>query len=100
MTSWTMRNFKSLVMTTNLFSMGRILPLLPPCVYGIYVLFGAFWPNRMVFFNSNQRRSHMSNRLQSWTLALVVLIVACLINSLIIQEIVQLLDENISIAKV
>ena len=42
----------------------------------------------------------MSNRLQSWTLALVVLVVACLINSLIIQEIVQLLDENISIAKV
>ena len=37
----------------------------------------------------------MSDRFWSWTLALIVLIVACLINTVLLDEIVSLLDENI-----
>ena len=78
-----------------LFFVGRILPLLPPFVFGVYVLFGSFWPNRVVFFNKKQRLKHMSDLFQSWTLALIVLIVAVLINTVILDEIVGVLDNDI-----
>jgi dipeptide/tripeptide permease len=35
-----------------------------------------------------------------WTLALIVLVVAVLINTVLLDELVTLLDENIGIAKV
>lgn len=75
------------------------MPLLPPVILGIYVLFGVFWPSRVVFFTAKQRRSHMSSRFWSWTLALFVLIVAIVINTVVLDEIVQLLDDNIGVAK-
>ena len=37
--------------------------------------------NRVVFFTAKQRRKHMSSRFWSWTLALLVLVVAVLINT-------------------
>ena len=94
------KNMKKLVLATNSMDIGRILPLLPPVVLGIYVLFGVFWPSRVVFFTAKQRRGHMSSRFQSWTLALVVLVVAVLINTVFLDEVVKLLDDNIAIAKV
>ena len=32
-----------------------LLLLIPPVVIGIYVLFGAFWPKRQLFFSKGQR---------------------------------------------
>ena len=65
-------------------------------IFNISVLFGAFWPSRLVFFSKNQRQTHLSNRLQLWTLALVILIVAVLINTVLLDELVQLLDDGIN----
>lgn len=94
------KNLKKLILASNSVDIGRLMPLLPPVVLGIYVLFGVFWPSRIVFFSAKQRRAHMSNRFTSWTLALIVLIVAVLINTVLLDEIVTLLDDNIAIAKV
>ena len=63
-------------------------------------MFGVFWPNRLVFFTAKQRRNYMSSKFWRWTLALIVTIVAILINTVILEEVVELLDNNIAIAKV
>ena len=64
-------NRKKLIVATNSVNIGRMLPLLPPVVLGIYVMFGVFWPSRVVFFTAKQRRNHMSTRFTQWTLALI-----------------------------
>ena len=78
---------KKLIVASNSGNISRLLPLLPPVVLGIYVLFGAFWPSRVVFFTKKQRLNHMSTRFQQWTLALVVLVVAVLINTVLLGTI-------------
>ena len=75
------KHMKEIILASNSFDIGRILPLLPPVVLGLFVMFGVFWPNRLVFFTAKQRRKHMSSRFWSWTLALLVLVVAVLINT-------------------
>ena len=89
---------KTLILTTNSVDIARLLPLMPPVILGIYVLFGVFWPSRVVFFNAKQRRNHMSSRFWSWTLALIVLLVAMLINTVFIDEMVNLFNDNITVA--
>ena len=64
--------------------------------FNFSVLFGAFWPSRLVFFSKKQRQTHLSSRLQLWTLALVILIIAVLINTVLLDELVQLLDDGIN----
>ena len=41
---------------SNAAMLAELLPLLPPVVMGLYVLFAAFWPQRILFFSSKQRR--------------------------------------------
>ena len=94
------KNMNKIILASNSVDIGRMLPLLPPVILGLYVMFGVFWPNRIVFFSAKQRRNHMSKRFLSWTLALIVLLVAILINTLILDELVELLDDNVPIAKV
>ena len=65
-------------------------------IFNFSVLFGAFWPSRLVFFSKKQRQTHLSSRLQLWTLALVILIIAVLINTVLLDELVQLLDDGIN----
>ena len=65
-------------------------------IFNFSVLFGAFWPSRLVFFSKKQRQTHLSSRLQLWTLALVILIIAVLINTVLLDELVQLLDNAIN----
>ena len=90
---FTARHSKKLIVASNSMSIARILVLLPPAYYGIHALFGAFWPSRILFFNSSQRTNHMSARLWSFlTPSLIILIVACLINTVILEESVKLLN--------
>ena len=62
-------------------------------------MFGVFWPSRVVFFTKKQRLNYLSERFMRWTLALIVLVVAVLINTVLLDELVNLIDENIPIAK-
>ena len=61
LTNFATKNLKKLIVATNSVDIGRILPLLPPVIFGVYVLFGVFWPSRLVFFSAKQRRNHMSD---------------------------------------
>ena len=80
--------------------MAEMLPLLPPVVIGMYVLFAAFWPQRILFFSSNQRRKTMNDQFYTWLLSLFLLALAITINTFIVDEIVRLLDENIPLARI
>ena len=44
----------------------RLLPFLPPVVVGLHVLFSAFWPQRILFFSTSQRRNFISGQLWHW----------------------------------
>ena len=68
LTRFTTKNMKKLILASNSVNIGRLLPLLPPVVLGIYVLFGVFWPSRVVFFTKKQRLNHMSTRTNQWTI--------------------------------
>ena len=93
-------NSKNIAIGSNLSMIFRLLPLLPPVYFGIFVLFGVFWPSRVVFFTKKQRLNHFGGRLWSWTMALFLLILAVLINSVVLQELIQLLDKSIPFVKV
>ena len=47
---------------SNAAMLAQLLPLLPPVVIGLYVLFAAFWPQRILFFSSKQRRKTMNDQ--------------------------------------
>ena len=85
---------------SNAAMMAEMLPLLPPVVIGMYVLFAAFWPQRILFFSSNQRRKTMNDQFYTWLLSLFLLALAITINTFIVDEIVRLLDENIPLARI
>ena len=93
-------NTKNIAIGSNLSIVMRLLPLLPPVYFGIFVLFGVFWPSRVVFFTKKQRLDHFGGRLWSWTMALFLLILAVVINSVVLQELIQLLDNSIPFVKV
>ena len=52
---------------SNAAMLAQLLPLLPPVVIGLYVLFAAFWPQRILFFSSKQRRKTMNDQGGKWT---------------------------------
>ena len=93
-------NSKNIAIGSNLTMIFRLLPLLPPVHIGIFVLFGVFWPSRVVFFTKKQRLNHFGGRLWSWTLALFLIILTVLINSVVLKELIQLLDNSIPFVKV
>ncbi len=71
-----------------------------PFFVGVYVLFAAFWPQRVLFFSAAQRRNTTGGMLYTWTLAAIVLTIAISINTAFVDEITRLLDENIPLMRV
>ncbi len=78
----------------------KLLPFAPPVVIGLYVLFAAFWPQRMLFFTAKQRRKAMDDQFYTWLLSLFLLSLAITINTWLVDEVVRLLNDNIPIASV
>ena len=94
------KHFKKIVLASNSGDILRLMPLLPPVVIGLYVFFGVFWPRRQLFFSAKQRRAAIASTMYRWILAIIILIVAVVINTALVDEMVRLLDENIGLAKV
>jgi len=91
---------KKFVVASNVVTLARLLPFLPPVVVGIYVLFGSFWPKRILFFSAVQRRQCIAGFLYTWILALLVMILAMAINTALVDEVVQFMDDKIPLTKV
>ena len=83
--------FKTLTIGGSLL---QFFSLLPPVVVGIYVLFSAFWPKRINFFNSSHRRRFMNDKLSYWSKILIILIFALLINTALVNELKNILNKS------
>ena len=63
-----------------------LLPFLPPVLVGIYILFSAFWPQRILFISANERKRFIKWQKWHWICILLILIFALCINTVVINE--------------
>jgi hypothetical protein len=61
-------HLKKIIIASNSTSLAKLLPFLPPVVIGLYVMFGCFWPKRILFFSAKQRRKTMAGLFYTWYL--------------------------------
>jgi len=73
----------------------RLLPFIPPVVVGIHILFSSFWPQRILFFSASQRRRFIDGQKQHWFSTLLLLILALLINTVLINELQSAFNESL-----
>ena len=78
----------------------RLLPFIPPVVVGIHVLFAAFWPKRVLFFHTSQRRRFIDGMLTHWSLILILLILALSINTVLVDELQNAFNESLPLLDV
>ena len=110
------KNLKKIILTTNMGDLIRLLvslidrwravailifchftlqPLLPPVVLGLYVMFGAFWPKRQLFFSKSQRLQAVCGKLNTWILGILSLAISISVSTALIQEMVEFLNESL-----
>ena len=68
-------------------SLLRLLPMFPPVVVGIHIFFSSFWPKRVLFFHGSQRRRFIRGLIWQWVGVLVLLTMALLTNTILIDEV-------------
>lgn len=97
---FTLSNIKNLIKLNSYGTLIKLLPFLPPVMLGMYVLFSAFWPQRMLFFSAKQRRKTMAGLFYSWLLGLILLSVAIFVNTYIVDAVVLLISDMIPIGSI
>eukprot|EP00092_Neocalanus_flemingeri_P001559 GFUD01001661.1.p1 GENE.GFUD01001661.1~~GFUD01001661.1.p1 ORF type:complete len:1153 (-),score=202.90 GFUD01001661.1:50-3508(-) len=97
---FTVGNFKKFTIGGSSMTMLRLLPFIPPVVVGIHILFSAFWPKRVLFFHSSQRRKFIDGQFSHWFLILVLLILALTINTALVDEIQNAFNESLPLLNV
>ncbi|TRY80092.1 hypothetical protein TCAL_17091 [Tigriopus californicus] len=97
---FTLSNMKNLIKLNSYGTLVKLLPFLPPVVLGMYVLFSAFWPQRVLFFSAKQRRKTMAGMFYTWLLGLILLIVAITVNTYVVDEVVLLISDMIPIGAI
>ena len=84
---------------SNLATLVKLLPFLPPVILGVYILFGAFWPKRILFFSAKQRRKTMATEVYTWFIVIIVLVVAILVNTALVDEMADFFNRKIPLVK-
>jgi len=100
LTNFTFGAFKKLSIGGASVTLLKLLPFFPPVVIGIYVLFSAFWPQRILFFSAKQRRQFINGQFLQWFLALLLLILALSINTALVDELTRVFDDALPLVKV
>ena len=88
-------NFKKIVIGSNFLSVAKLLPFFPPVFLGVYALFPAFWPARIILFSKTQRRRLLRRLIWRWFLGGLLLSLAISVNTRIVDEMVRLVHEEI-----
>ena len=91
-------SFKGFTLTVS--PVLRLFPFLPPVVVGLHVLFSAFWPQRILFFSTSQRRTFLSNQLWHWAWVLGFLLMALITNTYLVELLRAYLDESLPLLSV
>ena len=93
-------NFKKFTIGGSSVTLLRLLPFVPPVVVGIHILFAAFWPKRILFFHSSQRRRFMSGMYSHWRMILILLVLSLTINIYLIDELQRAFNESLPLLNV
>ena len=98
--SFSVRNFKTFTIGGSTMTLLRLLPFIPPVVLGLHILFAAFWPKRVLFFHGGQRRSFVNGLFWKWIGILVLLLLALLINTILVDEVASAFNEAVPVLNV
>ena len=98
--SFSVRNFRTFTIGGSTMTLLRLLPFIPPVVLGIHILFAAFWPKRVLFFHGSQRRSFVNGMFWKWIGILILLLLALLINTLLVDEVAAAFNEAVPVLNV
>jgi len=97
---FTFGNYKTFTIGGSTVTLLRLLPLLPPVVVGLHVMFSAFWPQRILFFSAHQRRRFMNGQKSHWMMILLLLVLSLLINTFLINELETAFNNSLSFVNV
>ena len=97
---FTGKSFKVFTIGSSSFSLLKLLPFLPPVVIGVHILFSSFWPKRVLFFHTGQRRRFIDGLFSQWTGILVLLILALVINTALVDEVTNAFNEALPLVNV
>ena len=93
-------NFKTFTIGGSGMTLLRLLPFIPPVVVGVHILFSSFWPKRVLFFHSSQRRRFINGLFSQWSGVLVLLILALTINTALVDEVANAFNESMPLLNV
>ena len=93
-------NFKKFTIGGSSTTLIRLLPFIPPVVVGIHILFSSFWPKRILFFHSSQRRRFIEDMFSHWRLILILLVLALTINTYLVDELQNAFNESLPLLNV
>ena len=93
-------NFKKFTIGGSSTTLIRLLPFIPPVVVGIHILFSSFWPKRILFFHSSQRRRFTQGMFSHWRLILILLLLALTINTYLVDELQNAFNESLPLLNV
>ena len=94
-TKYSFGNYSKFTISCSSVILLRLLPFLPPVLVGIYVLFSAFWPQRILFFSASQRRRFINRQKWHWIGFLLLLIFSLCINTVLINELQAALNNSL-----
>ena len=78
----------------------KLLPFIPPVVIGVHILFSSFWPKRVLFFHTSQRRRFIDGLFSQWIGVFILLILALVINTLLVDEVVSAFNQSMPLLDV
>ena len=93
-------NYKTFTIGGSTITLLRLLPFIPPVYIGLHLLFASFWPKRVLFFHGSQRRRFVSGQLGQWVGIIVLLLVALVINTLLVDEVTNAFNEAVPLLNV
>ena len=93
-------NFKTFTIGGSSITLLRLLPFLPPVIIGVHILFSSFWPKRVLFFHASQRRKFIDGLYSQWTGLIILLILALVINTALVDEVANAFNESMPLLNV
>ena len=92
--------FKTFRIGGSAITLLRLLPMLPPVIVGIHIFFASFWPKRVLFFHASQRNGFIGGLRGHWFGIFFLLLLALIINTVLIDEVVNAFNEALPLANV
>jgi len=91
---FSVKNYKTFTIGSSSLTLLRMLPFIPPVVIGLHVLFSSFWPKRVLFFHRSQRNRFINGLYTQWMGAIILLVLALLINTALVDEVVNAFNQS------